>query len=80
MNKQVPSTGNLSHQEKRELLERLLKEKAASRSKLTSSSVIQPINRETGPLPLSSGQQRIIFLDEYEPGTPTYNIPISIRF
>lgn len=82
MNKQVPSTSNLSPQEKRELLERLLKEKAASRKPeaVTSSSVIQPIDRKTGPLPLSSGQQRILFLDEYEPGTPTYNIPISIRF
>ncbi len=35
--------------------------------------------RETGePLPLSFAQQRLWFLDQFEPGTPAFNVPAAI--
>ena len=81
MNKPVSSTGDLSPQQKRELLEKLLKEKTARRNhEHVDLSVIRPMDRTAGPLPLSSGQKRILFLDQFEPGTPTYNISSAIRF
>ena len=32
-----------------------------------------------GDLPLSFAQQRLLFIDQFDPGAPTYNIPIALR-
>lgn len=38
-----------------------------------------PRRQESGPASLSFGQQRIWFLNELEPSSPLYNVPIPVR-
>lgn len=59
------SIESLSSQEKRTLLAQLLREKAG----VSADS-----------FPLSYAQERLWFLDQLQPGSPTYNIPLALRF
>lgn len=54
----------LSPEQKRALLEKLLREKKAA---------------QAAPIPLSSGQERLWFMDRLEPNSPLYNIPTALR-
>ncbi len=63
--------------EKLALLRRLLREKGL----LTDASASIPARGTTGDLPLSFGQERLWFLDQYEPNTSLYNdaLVLTIR-
>ncbi len=56
----------------------LLQRRLASRQ--TQSAAPQRIARRTGngPAPLSFGQERMWFIDQMQPGSPAYNVPIVL--
>ncbi len=59
---------------KRALLERRRRGEAAASQVLTIGR-----RPDTGPAPLSFSQQRMWFLDQLEPGSPTYNLRVLLR-
>lgn len=72
--------------EQRELLVRRLKEQGALPSEPVAAQhtqddswAITPISRDD-VIPLSFAQQRLWFLDQLEPGSSLYNVPMAIRF
>ncbi|NPD24476.1 non-ribosomal peptide synthetase, partial [Corallococcus exiguus] len=65
----------------RELFESATLEALALRLERAARSVappLVPVSREQ-PLPLSFAQQRLWFIDQLEPGSPVYNVPLAVR-
>jgi len=58
---------------KKQELFHLLMEKKRKANTASSLQTIMPVPR-TGPLPLSFAQQRLWFLDQWQPGTPIFNL------
>src|SRR6476646_8524763 len=60
----------------RSMAERL-KEELATAGQSAPVAGIQRVERDGGPLPLSYAQQRLWFIDQMEPGSALYNIPLA---
>src|SRR5438270_2921865 len=55
-----------------------LKEESAASAEGTVADSIRPVSREGG-LPLSFAQQRLWFLDQLQPASHVYNVPLAVR-
>ncbi|HET8887656.1 MAG TPA: non-ribosomal peptide synthase/polyketide synthase [Candidatus Angelobacter sp.] len=54
-----------------------LKEELAAAGQSVPVTGIQRVERDGSPLPLSYAQQRLWFIDQMEPGSALYNIPLA---
>lgn len=61
--------------ERRALLERMLAKQGVD----LAQEMILPQERTTNTFPLSFSQQRLWFLEQFEPGSPIYNVPCTVR-
>ncbi len=91
MSTNMPSANDLSPQEKRALLEKLLRERVAKNDNApaekkssasqtaTNAGTIPVQRRDREYFPLSAAQQRLLFLDQFEPNTAAYNTSLAFR-
>ena len=71
----LSNPGDLARQ-KRALLDLLLQEEAGI---VPSPAGRIPRRPTRGSPPLSFAQQRLWFLDQWQPASPVYNIPMAVR-
>ncbi|RKI15222.1 non-ribosomal peptide synthetase [Corallococcus sp. AB030] len=67
---------NLSPEKRAELLKKVAAQKAIAG---TSAQGLIPVQDRTRPLPLSFAQQRLWFIDQLQPGTSLFNVPMAVR-
>ncbi|WP_223644877.1 non-ribosomal peptide synthetase [Corallococcus sp. EGB] len=67
---------NLSPEKRAELLKKMAAQKATAG---TSAQGLIPVQDRSRPLPLSFAQQRLWFIDQLQPGTSLYNVPMAVR-
>lgn len=83
MSDNLTPSSEMSQQEKRDLLEKLLRQKVARTDTEPPVRVervsIQTLDRSRKYFPLSSAQQRLWLLDKFDPGNPVYNISLIFR-
>ena len=70
---------DLSPEQKALLAMRLMKKAAQRKAQEgTPSDRLRPVPRE-GELPLSFAQQRLWFIEQFNPGSSAYNVPFAVR-
>jgi condensation domain-containing protein len=74
-----PSGGRQESPPDRPSIDRALLAAALQRRRQAASPVIIPRRQGTGPAPLSFSQQRMWFLEQWEPGAPTSNGACAIE-
>ncbi|HKH43208.1 MAG TPA: amino acid adenylation domain-containing protein, partial [Thermoanaerobaculia bacterium] len=62
--------------DKRALLEALLQKKRAAAA---DAAAIRPRSAGAGPWPLSFPQERLWLIDQLDPGSPAYDMPLALR-
>ncbi|WP_375743996.1 non-ribosomal peptide synthase/polyketide synthase [Corallococcus interemptor] len=67
---------NLSPEKRAELLRKVAAQKTVSG--LSAQGLI-PVQDRSRPLPLSFAQQRLWFIDQLQPGTSLFNVPMAVR-
>ncbi|MHA7629651.1 non-ribosomal peptide synthase/polyketide synthase [Corallococcus sp. M7] len=67
---------NLSPEKRAELLKKMAAQKATAGNSVQG---LIPVQDRSRPLPLSFAQQRLWFIDQLQPGTSLFNVPMAVR-